>query len=331
MLEPAYKLVIGDRVVDTTDEPQASTLVDLTVTLDMEAPADSFTVVLGQVGGLAPERGDEATIELGFVDQGLTRVITATVVTAEPGLTSRRVIGHSAAESLLHNFVDQTYEAMMAGEVVRDLADQAGVDVNNADDGIAFPAYVVDGRRSFYHHMRDLADLCGFDLYLTADGKLVFERFTAGKTIHEFKYAEHILELSALHTPPVAAQISAWGESPMGSEGDEAWPWLTKDFAGAAGTAGAGSPALLVERPVLRTAEAAQAAADAAHTCIRRHTLRGRLLAQGQPQVKLGDAVHIRDAPQAALNDTFQVREVVHRITKLAGFTTMIGFRAVDV
>ena len=126
MLSPAYKLTIGDRIVDTTDEPQASTLVELTVALDMETPADSFTLVLGQVGGLKPEIEDEATIELGFADNGsLTQVITGQVLKTEPGLTTTRVVGHSPAELLLRHFVDQTYESKTAGEIVRDLADQA--------------------------------------------------------------------------------------------------------------------------------------------------------------------------------------------------------------
>ena len=34
MLKPAYKLTIGRKVVDTTDEPKASTVVDLKVALD---------------------------------------------------------------------------------------------------------------------------------------------------------------------------------------------------------------------------------------------------------------------------------------------------------
>jgi len=154
MLNPAYKLTIGDRIVDTTDEPQASTVVDLTVSLDMDAPADGFTLVLGQVGGLAPERDDEATIDLGYADNGgLIQVITGTVVTVEPGLTTRRIIGHSPASILLCTFVEQTYEGKTAGEIVRDLVGQAGVDVATVDDGITFPAYVIHGRRTIYHHI----------------------------------------------------------------------------------------------------------------------------------------------------------------------------------
>ena len=62
LLHPAYKLTIGEKIVDTTDEPQASTLVSLSVVLDMDVPADGFTLVLGQVGGFQPQRGDDDRI-----------------------------------------------------------------------------------------------------------------------------------------------------------------------------------------------------------------------------------------------------------------------------
>ncbi|OEU76164.1 MAG: hypothetical protein BA864_09485 [Desulfuromonadales bacterium C00003093] len=331
MFTPAYKLTLGDQIVDTTDEPQASTVVDLTVSLDMDAPADGFNLVLGQVGGLAPERDDEATIELGYADNGgLTQAITGKVIIVEPGLTTKRVIGHSAAATLLRTFIEQTYESKTAGEIVRDLAGQTGVDVATAEDGITFPAYVIDGRRSIYRHMRDLADLCGFDLYVNSEGELVFEEFTGGNTTHIFRYAEHIVELEVLQTPPGAERVEAWGESPGGSQAEEAWAWLTKDFSGSKGCAGSGEEMLLVERPALRTAEAAQTAAEAAHTRIRRRTIRGRLLVPGQPQVKLGDTIRLRDVPESSLNNTFQVRSVTHRITKIGGFTTVIEFRSIS-
>lgn len=331
MLTPAYKLTIDGKVVDTTDEARASTVVDLTVTLDIDTPADSFALVLGQVGSFHPQRDDDAKLGLGYVDNGgLTQVMAGTVVTVEPNLTTTRVIGHSAVAALLRTTVDQTYEIKKAGEIVRDLADQAGVDVGTAEDGIAFPVYVVDGRRSVYYHMRDLADLCGFDLYVNADGKLVFEKFLNGKAVHVFEYARHIVELAVLQAPARAGKVEAWGESPAGSQSDESWAWLVKDFSASKGASGSGDPLLLVERPVLRTADAARTAADAALTAAQRRTLRGRLLSVGRPEVKLGDAIRLAGLPDQSLNKNYQVRSVVHRITKRGGFTTAVGFRAID-
>lgn len=325
LLHPAYKLIIGDKIVDTTDEPQASTAVSLTVRLDMDTPADSFALLLGQVGGFQPQRDDEARIELGFRDDTLTLVMVGQVISADSGLTLRRVIGHSPAHKLLHHFTNQTYEAKSAGDIVSDLANQAGVEVARAESGILFPAYVVDGRLSFYHHMRALADLCGFDLYLDAEGKLVFAPFRSGNTIHLFDYAKQIVELEHWQTTPGAGEVQAWGEGPGGS--DDTWAWLTKDFSGRKGTAGSGAPVRLLERPALRTAEAAQTAADAAYAHLTRQTLRGTLLSTGQPKVKLGDAIQLRNLPDASMNASFQVRSVTHHIDKVSGFTTRIGFR----
>ena len=274
---------------------------------------------------------DEAVIELGYAgNSGLTQVMAGTVVTVEPDLTTARVVGHCAVQALLRTFVDQTYESKTAGQIVSDLADKAGMDVATAEDGITFPAYVIHGRRTIYHHMRELADLCGFDLYINADGELVFEEFVSGNTVHVFEYTKHILELDVLQAPKRAALVEAWGESPTGSQGEEAWAWLTKDFSGSKGTAGSGDPKLLLERAALRTADAARTAAEAALTAIQRRTLRGRLLVTGQPQVKLGDAIRLRDVPNDALNETFQVRSVIHRITKIGGFTTTIEFRRIS-
>lgn len=331
MIKPAYKLTIGRKVIDTTDEPKASTVVELNVALDLDTPADSFTLVFGNVGSFKPARDDETKIELGYADNGgFTQVIKAKVVTVQPNLTTTRVSGYSGADALLRTFVEQTYESKTAGAIVRDLADKAGLEVATAGDGINFPAYVVDGRRSAYLHMQDLAELCGFDLYVNFEGKLVFEKFINGKTVHKFEFAKHIVALDVQRTPALAGKVQAFGESPVGSKGEDSWSWLTTDFSGSKGSAGSGA-LLLRERPALRTKDAARTAANAALTNIKRRTLRGTVVTIGRPEVKLGDAIRLIGMADASLNTFFQVRNVAHRITKVGGFTTTVGFRAIEV
>lgn len=328
LLAPAYKLTIGDKIVDTTDEPQASTVVALTVELDLGTPADSFTLTLGQVSGFQPQRDDDAKIELGFEDE-LTQVMVGKVVTADSGLTTRRVIGHGAARLLLAANAGETFLDMTAGQIVENLAGRAGVPVNRAESGIRFPAYAIDGRRNLYRHLHDLADLCGFDLYVNSDGQLVFAPFRSGNAIHIFDFGKQIIELEMEQRPPLAGQVQVWGESAGGGQGDNAWAWLTKDFSGLKGTGGEAQPVLLLEQAVARTGEAAQAAAEAAFTRLERQRLRGTLLSTGQPKVKLGDAIELRGLPEASFNGTFQVRRVRHHIDKTRGFTTRIGFRSI--
>lgn len=330
MLTPAYKLKIGSKLVDTTDEPRASTIVDLRVDLDLDTPADGFTLVLGNVGTFRPAREDEVTIELGYAGEDLVLVMTGLVDSAEPSLTTLRLTGYGGAAPLLRGYFDQTFETKTAGEIVRDLADRAGVEIARAEDGSQFPAYVIDGRRSFWQHLRDLADLSGFDLYLDPEGKLVFERFAGGRTAHVLEYGKHILELEVLRTPARAGRVEAWGESPSASQGEKAAAWLTTDFKGSRGEAGDTGSLLLLERPALRTRAAAHTAAQAALLEIQRRTVRGRLVILGRPQVRLGDAIRLKGLADEPLNTFFQVRRVVHRITKAAGFTTEIGFRAIE-
>ncbi len=330
MLKPAYKLTIANKIVDTTDEPKASTVVDLNVALDLDTPADSFTLVFGNVGTFKPARDDETKVELGYADNGgFTQVIKGKIVTVEANATTTRVNGFSGADALLRTFVNQTYESKTAGAIVRDLADKAGLEVATAEDGINFPAYVIDGRRSVYLHMHDLAELCGFDVYINPDGKLVFEKFLNGKTVHVFEHAKHVVALDVHRTPPLAGKVEAWGESPVGSQGEDSWAWVTTDFAGSRGSAGSGA-VLLRERPALRTKEAARTAANAALTNIQRRTLRGQVFTIGRPEVKLGDSIRFRGLADESLNTLFQVRSVAHRITKVGGFTTTVGFRAIE-
>lgn len=329
MLRPVYRLRLGDQVVDTTDAPRASTVVELVVCLDMDTPADRLTLVLARVGELRPERGEEMVVELGWSGEPPAKVMTGTVLAVETGLVHTRVVGHSAAEALLHTFADETFKAKTAGAMARDLAGRAGVGVARAEEGIHFPAYVVDGRRSVYHHLRDLAELSGFDLWLDSDGELVFGAFSAGASNHGLAYGQDLVELDGREARSPVGTVEAWGESPADG-GDASWAWLTKDFAGAMGSAGSGEPVLRLERPVLRTASAAATAAQAAHTALARRTHRGRLLTRGRPQVRLGDSIRLGGAPGGSPDGLYQVRSVTHRLDRRHGFTTTVGFRAVD-
>lgn len=331
MLNPAYKLTLGTQQVDSTDEPRASTLVDLVVRLDMEVAADQYKLKLGNVGFLTPAREDRGKIELGYAgaESGLSQVMVGNVETVQQGSTIDVIHGYTSAAILLRSFTNKTYESMSAGQIVQDLAQQAGVTVERAEPGIQFPAYVIDDRASFYHHMRDLADLCGFDVYFNNDDKLVFRRYTGGQ-VHVFDHAKHIIELRVEYNTAPASQVKAFGESGSGN-GTESWAWLTKDFSALAGRAGNGDPLMLLERSALRTGNAAQTAADGLNTALQRRQIRGSLLSVGRPQIKLGDAVRLNGLPEQPLNQTYQVRGLLHRMTKQLGFTTRVNFQSVTV
>jgi hypothetical protein len=331
LIRPAYRLTIGSQLVDTTDEPRASTAVELTVSLDLDVPADAATLVLGRVGELDPAIDDDATIELGYVDDDeLTQVLSGTVGIIDPGLVTSTVVVYSGAATLLRSVANETFLNQTAGGIVRELASRASVDVATVEDGSTFPAYVVDRGRGAFDHMLDLAQLSGLDVYVNSDGAVVMERFVGGHTVHVLEHAKHIVELDVLRSPPSATAAEAWGESPGSGRGTNAWAWVTKDFDDLHGSAGSGAPLLLLERPALRSGEAARRAAEAALETVQRRAVRGRVLTIGRPQVKLGDAIQLRGVPDDDANGNFQVRSITHRLRKDTGFTTEIGFRAAN-
>jgi phage protein D len=337
LLRPAYVLTFRDsagstsgKVVRSKTTPGTSTVAHLRVELGMDGAADRLVLDLGQVGTLRPAVGEQVTVELGYTDgQDPQQVTVAAVVDADPDLRAHRVVG-LAAEALLRARVDRTFESATAGSIVNELAQAAGVDVATADDGIDFPAYVVDARRSVYHHIGELAAVCGFDRYVDNEGKLVFTLFTGGRTSHVFEHAKHILELHLDRCAAQATQVTVVGESPGAAKGNNSWAWFAQKLDPFAGRAGSGDRTLLMEHGALRTAAATQQAAQAILTDLTRRTATGDVLVTGAPEVRLGDALRLSGVPEPGVDGTYQVRSVVHDIRKDTGFTTRIGFRSIE-
>jgi hypothetical protein len=330
LLTPAYRLSLGGFVADTKVEPKASATTSLVVTLDMDSPPESAAISLGQVGGINPAVHDDATIELGYADDGdYLQVFKGSVDALDASLLLREVQVLSPLRLLQRLSVDQSYRGQTAGQIVRDLAGRAKVEIALADDGIAFPVYVVDSRRPALRHIRDLAALCGFDVYADRDGKLVFQSFGTGNTVHDVDYGKQVIELGIDREGDADVTVTAWGESPTASAGADAWGWLTKDFSGSSGSAGHGSRPILLENTALRTAGAAATAASARLRAAQRRRVRGQVLMPGRAEVGLGDAVRLRGVPVGGFDGTYQVRRVVHRITKAGGYTTRVGFAAI--
>ena len=48
--------------------------------------------------------------------------------------------------------------------------------------------------------------------------------------------------------------------------------------------------------------------------------------ALGRPEIQLGDALRIEDAPDDRLNETFQVRTVRHWLSRQVGLITELDF-----
>lgn len=331
LLSPTYRITLGDQRIDMNSEPLASTLVRIEIRRDMAPLIDRFDLTVARVGALAPERGDEAEIQLGFAGEGQTpeTVMTGTVDEVDAGPERVRIVGFGAGSRLGRSRGNEVFRDKTAAQIVTALSDAAGTTMSRTGTSEVLPYYVADARRSRFSHMAELARLTGFDLYLDTEDALVFEPFGNGRRVFPLDLGEDVLNYRVERTEPHAGQVQAWGESPGASAGAESWSWLAKDFEPQRGQAGSGDPLLLLEHSALRTAEAAQRAADALLTRLLNRRIRGCVTVLGNPEIQLGDAIQLRNMPDDDLNATFQVRGVHHRMDKARGFTTQITFRAV--
>jgi len=325
MLKPVYKLTIGTTAVDSAMDLSAS-VVGIQVEVDMDVPASRVAVTLGNVNGLTVDEGDPVAVELGYADNGLSPVLEGAAQMVKSGIANLQVEGLSPMTALLDLRLHQTYEKQLAGDIVSDLAGQAGVATGQVEDGIEFPVYVVDDSKNAYEHARSLAQKCGFDLYLDIDNKLMFMPFDKTSADHTFEFGAHILSVDVKRQEQAYQRVEVWGESPSSSQGEDAVSWLTKTPQDFMGQAGEGEPLLLVKDRSIRTKAAADTSAQARLRRIEREILTGTLTVLGAPQVALGDAIEVTGMPDSNANGIFQVRRIHHRLSKTAGFVTTIGW-----
>jgi len=323
--KPIYRLVIGSSEIDVTQNVSASTVVQIDVERNMDLFADRCEVRLAPLGGVQPVLDDDIAIELGFDDR-LFRVFTGKISEIVPEVTTVRILGLSPVQALQALRVEQTYEGRTAGQIVNDLAMKAKLRTGTISDGIRLLVYVIDGRLNAARHIHRLAERCGFDAYVSPEGALEFRSFTSAAATHVFTYGENILDFSLTTRSARVAEVIVAGRSAASAEGDEAVSWLTKNFQAGRASGGGGTETVLIEDPAIRTTEGANLRAEGVLRRAKQRTIIGSLRALGRPEIKLGDALRIEEAPDERLNQTFQVRSVRQRLNRERGLVTEIVF-----
>jgi phage protein D len=322
MLKPDYQLVLGANRLAADAAAGALPLLRLRVDADLETPAAALDAWIAHPPGLSAQAGDPARLELGY-DGSLTAVFTGAVDRVQPSLSRMRIQALTGVDKLLRLRINQVYESQTAGQIVADLAGQAGLPTGTIQDGLDLPFYVVDDAQSAYHQCLDLAERAGYDLFATPEGEVVFAPFDKVAPDHTFVYAQDVLALEVMATPPPFEGVKVWGESPASAEGVEAASWLVRDFSSSAGTAGSGAT-LRVADPAIRTRDAAGASAEGRLAALARRATSGTAVVLGSPDVALGDAVTFMQAPDERLRGLFQVKRVTHVYDKRRGFTTRL-------
>jgi phage protein D len=324
MSVPEIELKFGSASADVWAEG----LLRLEIQCGLAPQVDVALIVIAP-GADAPavELDDGGTIDLGYTHSRTEPVFAGKVIAISNRLDgSVRVEAGDGGAALAALRLNQSYEQQNAGDIVRDLASRAGADTDTIEDGVELPFFAIDDRCSAYEYVASLAKKSGYLAYFGPEGKLNFLPFSEDPVVRTVKYAEDVLELRLRRSNPGAAEVVVAGQGAAGSEGQDAWPWLTKDPQSVTGKAGSGAPSRLISDFALRSSDAAQAAARLALSSSGLAAATGTLLMPGAPEVVVGGVIEVSDAPAEVLNGPCQVRTVRHLFSKRAGFTTWVGF-----
>ena len=271
-------------------------------------------------------RQDAVTISLGYGDAAPEAVFTGSVtrqVRTLAGLT--HLYASDGGGQLARQRLNQSYEAQNAGDIVRDLASQAGVETDVIESGLSLPFYALASTTPLHAQIAVLARRSGYWAYFTPAGKLTFAPVSGGETVQTFTYGTDVLKLEITDAAPALDGVQVSGEGAAGSQGQDAWNWLVADATGVQAQAGSGEAQRWVSDGSLRSQDAVRTAATARASAAASRQLTGELWVPGAPQVAVGSQIVIAAAPVNFLNGSYQVERVCHRLSKARGFVTRLS------
>ena len=359
MIKVDYKVSIAGWSVDSSQDPKTE-LVELETFASMDSPVNGCRLavynppapqpsMLAQAAGAAASAlglggdagGDEGfsiqvrgqkvkfadaiSIELTSGDSS-GPVLAAEVQSIQSSFGLTRITGVTGMQKLACARVNQVYSNQTLGQIVNDLAGQAGADTGNIEDGSTYSYFVAHESRSVLAHIRELAALEGMDVYFDASNQLNVAKFQKTSADHTFYFGIDILDLELLNLDAPADHVMVYGESPASNQGSDTWPWLVKDLSPFRGEVGSGARLLALGDRAVRTKDAAGLYATSKVGAIKDHSAQGRLKLMGNPDVGLGDAFEVKSAKQPELNGLFKVTSVRHVFSKSRGYLTEVGF-----
>lgn len=277
------------------------------------------------VRGNPIKHGDQMTVEL-TVDNTATTIFTSEVSSIKSSLGQTVITGTTGKQKLANARLNQIYSNQSLDQIAKDLAQQVAVNAGDIQTGSSHSYFVIHDSKSVLRQLQELAFRDGMDLYCDPDNKLVLKKFEKTSADHTFYYGIHVLDLQLWNYDVVSDHFKVYGESPSSNQGSDTWHWFAKDISPFTAEIGSGQKLLVIQDSAAKTKDAADSLATAKAGALKDRTSAGRLKILGNPLVKLGDAIEIKDAPKPELNGLFKVTSVRHVLSKWQGYLTFVEF-----
>lgn len=289
----------------------------MTLTRGLLPDLDEAALTLAPAPGAPalPALDDALTLSMtaGDAAGGLTGAV---VERAERRDGSGELVLGNGGTTLARLRVDAGYTDSSPGDIIADLAGQAGLSVSGPG-GESLPRVQIDGATPAHLHVARLATLAGVVVAFDDDGTLrLIDDSTTGEPVATLVAGETLLDWQvATGAAPAAARVI----DGAGAGAGERWAWLSK----APGPMRSGDTGLRNASGALRSPAALAALGGALGRRDARAAGTARFLALAQPAVAPGRLVTVEGV--AGAGGRWFVTRVVHRFAADGGFTTEIS------
>lgn len=339
-LQPLFSLQAGS--FQTISAHAVGGPARLLIERDMLVAADGLEVDLVDRGGI--QLGDPVVVALGH-DVERNTVFTGSVAELRETLHGVRIRAFGRLNALLDLRVSAVYERQTAGDIVRDLLMQAGLETGSVDDGPSLPRFAVDRRLCAYRHLRALAERLGYELYGDRDGKVMFHALGSAAALDagglfsaaapavdaamelrgaatEYAVGKHLIAAVVQQRVAGPCVVEVGGESPMSSAGSATAHWLSAKGSDNHAGAGDGSTVKLMLDPAARTKDLAGRFAAGYLSTLSRRARHVSATVLGRSGLELGDTISLTGGADALANSSGYVQALRHRFSTDSGFVT---------
>jgi hypothetical protein len=296
-----------------------SQVVRLRVSLGLLPSVNRAVATFPAAVVLSASAGDDATVDL-LVDSEATTILSGTVHEIGSSMSTRRVVICDGSAELCAARPMKTFEAPQAGDVIRSLSSETGVNVGSVDADLEMPVCVIDQSRNAAEHIASIAALCDCLALVGSDNNLAVTSIPL-LADSALRYGRELLEYRVSQRPASRPELVAIGHGPAGSA--QAPEALRPTVACL--PAGAKDPSAEVQWSaygLLRTPKAALTAGRALNGIRSRSTQTVEAHCILCPQIRPGIVVEVADAPDRLGSGPWLVSDVVHEVGREQGTTT---------
>lgn len=313
LLEPGYTLVLGS-------QQWTRQLLRLKLTLEVAPLVDLLDVQLPAVAPLTAAMGDDVELTLQSGEKE-AKVFTGKIVGIRRSLDDIRVSCMNAGAVLARFRPAATYEQINAGNVVRSLCDDAGVDTASLEEGVSLAYYAADPSRTALQHTARVCGWSGAIARISNENEVESLVVNATQADVALKYGREILRTWQWTLDGPIQSFVVSGESGAGSTSAPEALRPSTDFFGGKRPDGPSPTSRWFAEPALRTGPAAASAAAALQRCYNSNREVGRMEAFLQPDLRPGTILQIQELPNQLPSNPLFLYRVQHWLDSNGGRT----------